>query len=143
MKKFLVLLTVVLGILFFCESLYSQQQQPVDKSIDGKYIIIDNFNDFFIEKDPVMESQYFYLSNIDDSESSKPYYEKISEIKEVDHFSLESRSGKYEMQRRCHIRIDKANYKSTFMKILTILDVKYILYNGSLVNLDEFYSIIK
>jgi hypothetical protein len=133
-----------MGAMLFCGTAYSQQR-PVDKSIDGRYIIIDDFAGFFTDRDSIMESTAFYVCNIDDSQSSKPYYEIIqgNMKKEVKNFSLKSRSEKYEMQRECHLSIYKRDYKSTFIKVLSILEVKYVLHNGTLMNLDEFYSTIK
>ncbi len=120
----------------------AKAQQITDNTINGRYIIIDDFSSFFKEKEN-NKICYMTIYNILDNESSKPLHIAANELKNVIKFSIKSHSEIYENQRNSKLVINSKNYIETFRTVLIKLDIKYILFNNELLNVDEFYSLVK
>jgi hypothetical protein len=136
--------TLAFGCVVFLVNFYSLQsfsQNIITEEIKDRYLIIDDFSKFFTEKDGNFTTESFQLYNIFEEESSKPIHVGIIEIPNVVKFSIESSSSVYENQRRCKLTIRKENYLSTFIKVLSIMDVQYIVTNGEIRKVEDFLKL--
>ena len=132
-------------LILFCfisiNSLFSQQ--ITDKNIDGRYIIINDIEDFFTHDENTVTCHSFILYNIKEDESSKPAHVAVNDIQNVIIFSIKSNSEKFENQRSCKLVMQKKDYHTTFRTALIGMNIKYILYQEKLITVDEFYLLKK
>ncbi len=108
-----------------------------------RYIVIENYDDFFQDKGNSIIIEEFYLKNIFEDESSKPVFVSVNDLSGVNQFYIKTSSDKNVNQRTCYLELNNEDYLRTFRMVLFTMKVKYILYNGDLLTVDEFYSIKK
>lgn len=140
--------TRLLSCLFICfatilSSGYMFSQGVSDNNIKGRYIIVEDLNSFFVEIDDNIVAESFQLYNIMEDESSKPCHVGVNEVTNVVKFSIESSSSTYENQRRCKLIMKKLNYLSTFKYVLKNMEVYYVVYQGTVMTVEDFFITIK
>jgi hypothetical protein len=64
----------------------------------------------------------------------------VNELSGVVDFSIKSGSERFENQRSCVLKLKSQNYVSTFRIVLDRMDVKYILSNGNMISVNDFFS---
>jgi hypothetical protein len=133
--KTLVAILMLCGISF---SLCSQQIKEINKD---RFIEINDINSFFVlDELKNLVVCRFELVNILESESSKPVFVAVNELSGVVDFSIKSGSERFENQRSCVLKLKSQNYISTFRIVLDRMDVKYILSNGNIISVNDFFS---
>lgn len=123
-----------------CQFLYSQGNT---QSNNDRYLIFNDLQNMFIQSDDNFTIESFQLYNIKDDESSKPIHIAVNETSGVVKFSIESGSSIYENQRRCKLVISKVDYVNTFRMVLYNMGVKYIIHNGTSMEVEEFIKLLK
>lgn len=114
-----------------------------EQKIDGRYIEIDNFDDFFDVNETDIEITEFYIKNFDEKVSSKPIHIGVNELNNVIKFGIASGSEKFYGQRRCFIHIQKSNYQETFYNVLKIMGVETVIVDGDVMSREDFLNFIK
>lgn len=138
MKKHVTPLVTILMICISSLNLSAQQNKDFTKD---RFIEINDINSFFVldeAKDIVACN--FELVNILEAESSKPVFVAVNELTGVVDFSIKSGSERFENQRACVLKLKSQNYVSTFRIVLDRMDVKYILFNGNMISVNDFFS---
>jgi hypothetical protein len=128
------------AILLFCINSLSLNAQQNKDIIADRYIEINYIDSFFIldeSKDVVVCN--FNLINILEAESSKPVFVAVNELSDVVDFSIKSGSDRFVNQRSCVLKIKSQNYISTFRIVLDRMGVKYILSNGNIISVNDFF----
>lgn len=133
--KFIILVSVFLPTVIFASA-----QATSDNSIDGRYIIIDDFSKLFTEEKNQMSNRSLIIYNIYEHESSKPLHIAVNGINNIIDFSIKSNSENYENQRKCSIILKKEAYKETFRTALLSMKVKYVILMGEKLTINEFYT---
>lgn len=129
-------------MLLLVQTITFAQAEPLN-NIDGRYLIIEDISTFFKDAGEYLVTDNFQLYNIGENESSKPVHVGVNELTNVVKFSIESGSSTHEKQRRCKLTIKKTNYLSTFRLVLYKMEVKYIIYKGNLLSVDDFFNTIQ
>jgi len=140
--------TRLLSCLFVCfatilSSGYLYSQGVSDINIKGRYIVVEDLNSFFVEIDENIVAESFQLYNIMEDESSKPCHVGVNEVTNVVKFSIESSSSTHENQRRCKLTMNKINYLSTFRYVLKNMEVDFVVYQGTVLTVADFFITIK
>jgi len=117
-------------------------QQKTDNSIDGRYIIINDLSSFFETSDN-QTTCYLTIYNIQESESSKPLHIEVNNLHNVVKFSIKSTSEEYENQRNSKLIMNSLDYQNTFRNSLLKMNIKYIILDGEMLLVNDFYSRIK
>ncbi len=138
MKKLVILTVIITGFVFMTIPVSSQ-----NKINEGFFISVEDVSDLFVEKDNIMMIETFYLQNFPEGKSSKPLHEKINQMDEVVKFGIASDSEEYINQRKCYLKIKKADYTENFKKVLNAIPVEYIIENGEQLSIEEFIEKIK
>jgi hypothetical protein len=126
-------------LMFFSVSFCFAQEQK----IEGRYIEIDDYNNFFVENEANIETPEFYIKNFDEKLSSKPIQVGVNELNNVVKFGIASGSEKFYGQRRCFIIMEKSNYKETFYNALKVMGVESVIINGDVMSIGDFLNFIK
>jgi hypothetical protein len=113
--------------------------QPISFQEKDRYVVIENLQTFFIETDGFIEIPSFDLYNIYEAESSKPVFESVNEILNVEKFYIKSHSANYENRRTCYLKMNKTNYINTFKFVLHNMNVKHIIYQGQNISTEDFF----
>jgi hypothetical protein len=135
MKHFLLTLLCVTGI-----TVYVTAQS---NEITQRYISIETeLSEFFKDHESLNSVVYcnFELINIYENESSKPAFVNVNDISGVVKFSIKSKSEKYENRRACFLQLSNSSYLYTFMLVLEKMEVKYILFKGDFIKIDDFFK---
>jgi hypothetical protein len=142
MKKRIVFTVMLMAVICVYSTLRAQTS-AVDFS--GRYIVVEDVTSFFFadEVDNSVINCHFDLYNIYENESSKPVFVDVNELSNVILFGIKSNSDKYENRRACTLQMTKVNYKSTFRLVLNRMKVEKVLYQGVLIDVIDFFEIIK
>lgn len=140
MKKFLIQITFSFAILSFLTSnAFSKELNLPEKD---RFLIINNYEQFFEGNNGKIVIDSFILHNIFPNESSKPIFESVNELSNVVSFNIKSRSEQ-DNSREAYLTINKNNYQNTFRLVLNRMGVSYIVYDNSILTVDEFYILKK
>jgi len=134
---------IILLSIFIISVFCASSQTISNKNTDGRYIIIENFAELFTDDGNQMSNQTIIIYNIHENESSKPIHVAVNQLNNVIDFSIKSNSENFENQRKCSIILKKESYKETFITALLNMDIKYVVFMGEKLNVDEFYKEIK
>jgi len=121
-------------------SLYSQ----IDSNdLNERYLSFNDLATVFVYSDDCVTIESFQLYNIKEGESSKPIHIAVNDLSGVIKFSIESSSSVYENQRRCKLVMYQEQYINTFRLVIYNMGVKFILYNGNRMEVEEFIELLK
>lgn len=140
-KYFCILMSMSLGLLLFFAGNANAQQYDYD--ITGKYIVAKAPGDFFKRTGDTVEVEKFYLCNIAEKESSKPFHVNINALENVIRFGIASSSEEFSEQRRCYVIMKASNYEETFYKVLKKLDVAKVVYMEEPITIAEYIEKLK
>lgn len=130
-------------IIFATITNFALGQNISSKENKDRFITIDNLSDYFKTRDDGSIYIEFTIHNIFENESSKPLHEAVNEIPNVIKFSIRANSENFENQRMCFLNIMPQSYKDTYITALKAMNIKFVDYQGELISIDDFYSIIK
>lgn len=133
--------THLVAILLFCISTVSLTAQQNYNLTTDRYVEINDVNSFFVHdksKDVIICN--FELMNILEAESSKPVFTAVNELSGVTDFSIKSGSDRFVNQRSCVLKMKQENYISTFRIALDRMNVKFILSNGNMISVNDFFG---
>lgn len=137
------LINIGISFVILCTISFSAFADETRLPEKDRYIVIDNYDEFFQESGNSIVIEKFYLKNIFEDESSKPLFVSINELSGVNQFYIKTSSDEIANQRACYLELKKEDYFRTFRMALFKMNVRFILYNGNLLTIDEFYSIKK
>ncbi len=131
---------ILLAVITYANTISAQEK--TDESINGRYVILNNLDNFF-EFDNENATCNLTVYNILETESSKPIHIKVNDLKNVVKFSIKSSSEAYENQRQATLIVKKDKYMSTFYNALLKMEIEFVKFNGKLLEVDKFYSLVK
>lgn len=114
--------------------------QEKDYDVDGRFILVENPEQLFEEKEDCLEIAEFYIQNFKEEDSSKPVHLSVNQLEGVVQFGIASGSERFYMQRRCYIHLAKENYKHTFYEAILEMGVEAIIVNDEVMTPSSFYN---